>query len=313
MMDEQEKRTYLTDSLLGILRQPQNEAMTERECRLLLTPEQRECVPCCTFELIPIRNLVSSQRYQRNLHERHVEKIVADFDVNLLNVVKVSRRDGINYVFDGQHTVEAVANKSGSRDTPVWCQIFSALEYCDEAQIVADQDDHKSRLTTYEHYNAKLEAGQKEQQEINEVLKSFGLVISHRRRPNGIFAVHTLEKIYERYGVEMLHETLNLALMTWDGEQNSLSGNMLTAIALLLHTYGARLHKDIFVRVVGKVPVINVIRRARERRPGALGYAEALVQFYNSNKNKHALSMKALYDIDPDKHKRGLDFFDEVK
>ena len=28
------------------------------------------------------------------------------FDVHQINPVKVSRRDGINYVFNGQHTIE---------------------------------------------------------------------------------------------------------------------------------------------------------------------------------------------------------------
>ena len=66
-------------------------------------------------------------------------------------------------------------------------------------------------------------------------------------------------------------------------------------IAILLHTYGLRLHKDVFIRTLGKVPVLNIIRKARERRPGSMGYAEALIVFYNGNKNKFTLPMHSLY------------------
>ena len=115
-----------------------------------LTEQQRNCIPECTFELIPIHDLISIQDYQRRLNERHVDEIVKDFDVRFLNVVKVSRRNGKNYVFDGQHTMETVAQKSGSRDTPVWCQVYCDLDYQDEAKIVADQDEHSKPLSSYE-------------------------------------------------------------------------------------------------------------------------------------------------------------------
>ena len=38
----------------------------------------------------------------------------------------------------------------------------------------------------------------------------------------------------------------------------------------------------------------SIIRTAKERRPGALGFAEALLLAYN-NKNKYRLSLRTLY------------------
>ena len=46
---------------------------------------------------------MSNQVYQRPLSEGHIISAVKDFDVYQINPVKVSRRNGINYVFDGQH------------------------------------------------------------------------------------------------------------------------------------------------------------------------------------------------------------------
>lgn len=59
-------------------------------------------VPNVHFEKIPIRNLVSNQDYQRNLSQAHIARAAANFDLYQINPVKVSRRDGVNYVFNAK-------------------------------------------------------------------------------------------------------------------------------------------------------------------------------------------------------------------
>ena len=103
-------------------------------------------VPNVHFELIPIKNLVSNQDYQRNLSQMHIDRAVENFDLCQINPVKVSRRDGINYVFNGQHTIEIIAQKSGSRETPVWCMIYDDLNYEQEADIFANQQKYVKNL-----------------------------------------------------------------------------------------------------------------------------------------------------------------------
>ena len=113
-------------------------------------------VPNVYFEQIPIKNLVSNQDYQRSLSETNILKAAEDFDLFQINPVKVSRRDGINYVFNGQHTIEIVALVSGSRDTPVWCMIYDDLNYEHEADIFANQMKHVKPLTPYEIFMGRI-------------------------------------------------------------------------------------------------------------------------------------------------------------
>ena len=120
-------------------------------------------VPDVTFEKIPIKNLVSNQDYQRNLSQKHIQKAAENFDLYQINPVKVSRRDGINYVFNGQHTIEIVALISGSRDTPVWCMVYDDLNYQHEADIFANQMKFVKALAPLEVFTANLEAGNDEQ------------------------------------------------------------------------------------------------------------------------------------------------------
>ena len=260
----------------------------------ILTERQKRCIPDVSFELIPIKNLVSNQDYQRPLSESHIRKALEEFDVYQINPVKVSRRDGINYVFDGQHTIEIVASESGSRETPVWCMIYDDLKYTEEAHIFADQQKHVKNLVPYETFIAHIEAGDEKQKMIESTVKSYGLNITNSQAINGICAISTLEKIYDRYGQKILDSTLRLAIATWEGETNSLSGNVLMGIAKIIVAYGDSLREDVFKDHVGKMSVKSIIRTARERRPGALGYSEAMMLAYNA-KNKYHLSLKTLY------------------
>ena len=86
-------------------------------------------VPDVYFEKIPIKNLVSNQTYQRNLSIAHIQKTAEHFDVRQINPVKVSRRDGINYVFNGQHTIEMwpLFPVPGIRRSGAWCMTAWAI------------------------------------------------------------------------------------------------------------------------------------------------------------------------------------------
>lgn len=260
----------------------------------ILTEQQLRCVPDVSFELIPIKNLVSNQDYQRMLSESHIRRALEEFDVYQINPVKVSRRDGINYVFDGQHTIEIVAAESGSRETPVWCMIYNELLYKEEAHIFADQQKNVKKLTPYETFIAHVEAGDPKQAMIKTVVESYGLFITQKQQPNGITAISALESIYDKYGNTILDATIRLAIATWEGEKYSLSGSMLKGLAKIIVTYGESINEDVFIEKVGKMSVKQIVRTAKERHPGHLGYAEALMLAYN-NKNKHRLSMRALY------------------
>ena len=152
-------------------------------------------VPKVHFELIPIKNLVSNQEYQRSLSLSHIERAAENFDIHQINPVKVSRRDGINYVFNGQHTIEIVALVSGSRDTPVWCMIYDELEYENEADIFANQMKYVKPLSPYEIFMANIEAGNQDQLMIRDLIQSYGMTIGTQKVPGVICAISTIEGI----------------------------------------------------------------------------------------------------------------------
>ncbi|MBO4900213.1 MAG: hypothetical protein J5509_07965 [Lachnospiraceae bacterium] len=251
-------------------------------------------VPKVHYELIPIKNLVSNQEYQRNLSQKHVQKAAANFDIYQINPVKVSRRDGVNYVFNGQHTIEIIALVSGSRDTPVWCMIYDDLQYEREADIFANQMKYTKPLLPYEIFMANIEAGNDKQLIIKELVESYDLEITANTSPGGICAVSTLESIYDKYGFQCLDRVLRLCIGTWEGASLSFSANMLNGISRVINAYGDTVKDELFKERLSRISIKELTRTAKERRAGSLGYAEAIVTFYNK-RSRFGLSMEKLY------------------
>jgi hypothetical protein len=252
-------------------------------------------VPDVYFEKIPIKNLVSSQAYQRKLRRLEVKRTVKDFNLHQINPVKISRRDGLNYVFNGQHTIETIAAASGSRETPVWCMIYDDLHYQKEARVFARQQNHVKPLSAYEIFMANIEAGEEQQLIIKDLVESYGLHITTSKAPGGIGAISTLEYIHEKFGLHVLDRTLRLSIGTWEGEKNSLAGCILRGIARLIVAYGDELKETIFKEKVGKCSIKELSRLAKDRKAGSIGYAEAMLILYNK-KLRMPLKWEKLYN-----------------
>ena len=255
-----------------------------------------EFIPEVRFEKIPIRSLVSNQTYQRNLSLSHIRKTATNFNVYQINPVKVSRCDAVNYVFNGQHTIEIVAAVSGSRETPVWCMVYEDMEYTKEAVIFANQQKFVMPLNPHEIFTASIEAGNDQQIIIKQLVESYELQVSCNRGPNRICVVSTGEFICEKHGLNVLDHTLCLYIGTWEGESDSLSSAIIKGISLLIVTYGDALRDDQFIERVGKFPPREVSRNARERKMGTMGYAEVMLTAYNK-RTKYPLPWFRLHTL----------------
>jgi hypothetical protein len=69
---------------------------------------------------------------------------------------------------------------------------------------------------------------------------------------------------------------------------------MLKGVALLTTTFGETIRDDSFAERIGAISLREIIRTARERGAGSIGYAETMLLFYNK-KTKSTLSMTRLH------------------
>jgi len=255
-------------------------------------------VPNVRFEQIPIKNLVSNQEYQRHLSWQHIQRTIAGFDLYQINPVKVSCRDSLNYVMNGQHTIEVIATVSDSRETPVWCMVYDDLDYEQEAHIFANQQKYQNPISAYDIFNADIEAGEDKPIIIKELVESYGLKIAVRRTICRICAVSCLVQIYDKYGYHGLDRVLRLVVAAWEGEPQSLSASMLKGIAYFIDTFGDLIKDDGFVERFNQVTAREIAQEAKIRKHGAIGFAEVMLIYYNKNR-KGSLSMSWLHTGKP--------------
>ena len=94
--------------------------------------------------------------------------------------------------------------------------IYDDLDYEREADIFANQQKYVKPLKAYEVYIAHIEAGSDKQLLIRDVVESYGLQIGKTRAPGTITCVSTLERIFDKYGYEILERTLRLVIGSWE-------------------------------------------------------------------------------------------------
>ena len=70
------------------------------------------------------------------------------------------------------------------------------------------------------------------------------------------------------------------------------------AVAKLIAVYKNELNDDVFKERLGDISIKQLIRTAKERRPGTMGVAEAMVIEYNGKKkiSQYRLSIQRLYE-----------------
>ena len=90
---------------------------------------------------------------------------------------------------------------------------------------------------------------------------------------------------------------LRLCIGTWEGDTNSFSANILNGITKLISVFGDQLNDEIFKEKVGAISVKQLVRTAKERHAGSMGYAEAMLIEYNGRKKNPAqrLSINKLH------------------
>lgn len=101
-------------------------------------------VPCTSegkLERIPICDLVYNSNLPLNFLRIPTHTPIVKDDKLLIPPVVVCRRDGVNYIVDGQHTIDIVVSITGSRETAIWCKVFDDPAFEQEEDIFPNPTD----------------------------------------------------------------------------------------------------------------------------------------------------------------------------
>ncbi|MFM9107520.1 MAG: DUF6551 family protein [Chloroflexota bacterium] len=212
--------------------------------------------------------------YQRRVRRDKVEAIMDAFDPDGLAVFAVSRReDGIDYVMDGQHRLEAVLGL-GMGHRLLLCLVYEGLAIEDEERMFVLINRERLALSRQESFAVRSRREDVVAETIADVLGELGvrLVSSPRTGPYEISALGALEEIDRRAGERGLRMVVGLLAGAWGGCEGGLRGDYLLAVlrTLLDGADPAKLGSALARRTPQD---LDAMALRRQKRPGSRGTA----------------------------------------
>lgn len=203
---------------------------------------------------------------QRELNQRHVDKMAADFDPDLFDdlVVTLPNGDGIYHVVDGNHRRAMIQQLYGEEEK-IPCRIVDAKDPARAAAIFNKINTGRRLPSGIEKFRVRVTAGYETEVAIDKVVTWLGCRIEEGNGANTIRATAALLNVHNAFGLDVLKETLVNIRTTWRDDKGALEGPIIEGFGSLIGEH--RGHLD-WVRLREKT--------AKEYTPGRLlGAAKA--------------------------------------
>jgi hypothetical protein len=144
---------------------------------------------------VPVARIKIPPHAQRaKINRSRVHEMAADFDLEQLGTPTVSEHDDWYFVLDGTHRIEAL-KEHGYGDQSVPCWVYRDLTAEDESEKFLKLNDTLT-VTAFDRFLTGINAGRAAECEIDQTVRSQGLVISKDKVVGAIKAVSTLRKVY---------------------------------------------------------------------------------------------------------------------
>ena len=175
--------------------------------------------------------------YQRDPDKPRVRKIAAGWDARLVGVLEVSDRGehvSPRYAaIDGGHRLAAA--QSLDIAPALVANVHTGLTRQAEAVLFDQLNRQRRRLTTWDHWRARLAAGDETVAEIGATVDRLGLAVNDAPRPANVRCTATLEKLHALGGTVLINDTLGLIRDVWGYELAGFDAPIVGGLGLVLH------------------------------------------------------------------------------
>lgn len=242
------------------------------------------------YRLIPLDQLVIDEGYQRDIDQKHVDRIESEWDEAQFGVLEVSQRSDSEYaIFDGQHRYHA-ALKHGETRAP--SLVHTGLTPQQEAELFTALQDRRKALTPIDRFKSRLFAGDPVAEGMNEIATRHKYQIG--TGPKSIQGVVFLERVYRRGNLD---ETLAI-LSIWRGDAKQLEGSVIDGMSRFLDLFNEADRQRCRSQWAEVSPTV-VLRRATEfmataHSSKAAGVLEVLRDLYTSRQWPLPTTQKAV-------------------
>lgn len=240
------------------------------------------------FQLIPARLITVNRNYQRKANGGLIKSIVSKFDYHLVNPVKVVRRDGYYYAWDGQQTATACYTKFG-KEYLVPCLVYDDIDTSkEEAMLLVGGNTNGGagkKLTALEIWKALVWGEDETALKIQKVLEDNGFRVSSGAKGSkySICAIGAFQNAYKTLTEKQFLQMLRIVKEAWNGDPDSLSATIVKAVTRFIKTYDGKFNEQNLIRRLSKKAPIEIIRNGRTSLcKGDAKWAREILAIYNN-------------------------------
>lgn len=209
---------------------------------------------------VPFRRLRLAGEYNRPLRQSWVNTLVATFDPSIMDPLKVSHRnDGTYVIIDGQHRYRAL-ERIGWLDRMIPCLVGEDMSIEEEARAFTIGAQVK-KLDPIDRHNAAIVARDERALDIQKAIDVAGFMVRHTEASNAFCAIGAAEVVYDKFGYDILRDTMLIAKDAWGSPPNAVSTS---GISILLNRYDGRVDRVRLVKVLSTTSASEIWHKATE-------------------------------------------------
>lgn len=225
---------------------------------------------------------------QREFRKAHADKIIAEFDFDKFGFPVVNFRDGVYWVFDGQHRVHALKQLGfdGPKDT-IDCEVFDGLSDQEMADMFLGRSNVRN-ISPYDKFHIACTAGRKRETDVRRTVESNGIKIGRTKDENTVGAIGALCKVYDQSGPTVLGQVARTLKNAFAGDPSAFTPELIQGVGLVFNRYNGRTHEKELASRLAATPygVRGLLRRVETQRERtgnqkAQCVAATIVDIYN--------------------------------
>lgn len=203
--------------------------------------------------LIKVSDMFVDYSYQRHPMKTKINRIIKNFDPDLLGVITCSmREDNTLAIIDGSHRYHALI-ALGMKNANVNALVYFGLSIENEAHIFALTNKEHTKPTPAQIFKAGIIAGDEASIAINNVVEKIGAKVHFSTGPNNIRCVATLRKVYDNAGANVLLKTLQTLQSAYPNNNEMFRDQMISAVACIYNRYGKKVDQERLVDTLAKI------------------------------------------------------------
>ena len=240
------------------------------------------------YKMVNPLAILADPLYQRETDQKRVEKIVKEWNYDLVNEPKLSmRKDGSYYCFNGLHTTSAHKIHEGE-STPILCKVYRGLTWEEEKELFIQQNGISKDPTTFEKLRAEFNAGNEEIRDMVEAAAEAGVQVTFKTKGDAFARCSAHSALLSMYKILPRADYVNaLQLITaaWKGQMESYQAGFIKGMTNIFKKYKGKFRYADMVKALEKNTPSYYIREARDLN-GQLGtrFEKLFIREYNKRR-----------------------------